>query len=119
MKKRVAEACLFSTVLYACETWLTNYYGKLKSLYRIVIKSLLNVRMTSCNDLCLIESDMLPLKELIEKKLSIFLKNKLVNLNADDPLYHALDLARSCKTSSMTKIFTEGKADLVNGSHIK
>ena len=37
------------------------------------------------------------LKELIEKKRSIFLKSKLVNLNADDPLNHALDLARSYK----------------------
>ena len=37
IKKRVAEACLFSTVLYACETWLTNDYGKLNSLYMKVV----------------------------------------------------------------------------------
>ena len=29
------------------------------------------------------------------------MKNKLANLNADDPLNYALHLARSCKTPSM------------------
>ena len=51
-----------------------------------VVKSLLCVRTTSCNDLCLIESDMPSLEKIIEKKRSTFLKNKLSNLNADDPL---------------------------------
>ena len=101
IKKRIAEACLFSTVLYACGTWLTNDYGKLNSLYMKVVKSLLCVRTTSCNDLCLIESDMPSLEKIIEKKRSTFLKNKLSNLNAEDPLKHALDLARSCRTPSM------------------
>ena len=100
IKKKVAEACLLSAVLYGCETWLTNDYGKLESLYMKVIKSLLKVRTPTCNDLCLIESDMPLLKALIEKKRTAYLKKKLGMLSYGDPLQIALDLARSCRTHS-------------------
>ena len=100
VKKRVAEACLLSTVLYGCETWLTNGYGQLNSLYMKVVKSLLKVRTTTCNDLCLIESDMPSLKTLIEKKRTAYLKKKIGMLNDGDPLQIALDLARSGRTYS-------------------
>lgn len=100
IKKRIAEACLLSTVLYGCETWFTSDYGKLNSLYMKVIKSLLHVRSSTCNDLCLLESDMPPLKTVIEKKRTTYLKKKIQMLNDGDPLKISLDLARSCRTHS-------------------
>ena len=40
LKRRVAEACVLSTLLYGCESWLYNSYCKLNSLYMNMIKLL-------------------------------------------------------------------------------
>ena len=100
IKKQVAYACLLASVLYGCETWLTNDFGKLESLYMKIVKALLGVRSTTCNDLCLIEADMPPLKALIKKKRACYFQSKLENLQDDDPLKFAWDLAKSVNTHS-------------------
>ena len=65
-----------------------------------VIKALLSVRTTTCNDLCLIEASMPPLKALVEKRRASYLQAKLFNLKDDDPLKLAWDLAKSVHTHS-------------------
>ena len=58
MKKRVAQACVLSSLLYGAETWFTNNYGKTETMYSKLVKALLDVRNTTCNDVCLVEADM-------------------------------------------------------------
>ena len=41
-KKRIAESCVLSSLLYGCETWMCNNYGKVDSAYFSIIKCLLN-----------------------------------------------------------------------------
>ena len=50
IRKKVAEACIFSTILYGCETWCCSDFNKLESLYMRVVKALLAVLETTCND---------------------------------------------------------------------
>ena len=56
IKKQVAEACIHSTMLYACETWFCDTFQEMETLYMKIIKVLLSVRRTTCNDICLVES---------------------------------------------------------------
>ena len=44
IKKRVAEACLISSLLYGTETLLCETYGNLERAYMRIVKSLLFVR---------------------------------------------------------------------------
>ena len=98
MKKRVADACVLSSLLYGSETWLCNSYGKLKSLYMNIIKLLLKVRKTTCNDLCLIESGMPDIETIITERRSSYLR-KLHNTIVDDSLLKfALQLISTCST---------------------
>ena len=77
IKKQIAEACVFSSILYSTETWFTDYFGKAESLYTKIIKALLDVRHTTCNDVCLMESAMPSLKEVINNKMKKYLQTKL------------------------------------------
>ena len=67
VKRQVAEACLFSTILYGSETWLCNNFGKMETLYMKVLKTLLDVRASTCNDLLLLETGMPSLSSLIQE----------------------------------------------------
>ena len=55
VKRMVMEAALMSTLFYGCESWLTNNFRPVKSMYFSAIKTLLGVRKTTTNDLCLVE----------------------------------------------------------------
>ena len=43
-KKKIAEACVLSTILYGSETWLTENFSKLENIYHKIIKALLGMR---------------------------------------------------------------------------
>ena len=100
IKKRVAEICLFSSILYGCETWYCSSYGNLEILYMGIIKSLLAVRKTSCNDLCLIECDMPTLKAAIRHRQHKYLRKKLIDAHDESPLRFAINLVESANTAS-------------------
>ena len=40
MKKQVAYACVLSSILYGCETWFTNNFGKAETMYTKIVKAL-------------------------------------------------------------------------------
>lgn len=104
LKKQVAESCIFSTILYACETWFCDTFSELESMYMKIIKILLAVRRTSCNEICLIEAGMLPLKNLIESKRDKYIKHKFDNIVNQSPLQKAYQLANSVQTKSSKMI---------------
>ena len=49
IKKRIAESCVFSSILYGTETWFVENFGKAETLYTKIVKALLDVRNTTCN----------------------------------------------------------------------
>ena len=57
-KKKIAEACVLSTILYGSETWLNENFSKLENICHKIIKALLGVRAITCNDTCLFEAGM-------------------------------------------------------------
>ena len=106
MKRKVAEACVLSAMLYGAETWFTNNFGKIDAMYTKIVKALLDVRNTTCNDTCLIEADMPSLQALVRKKMQSYLQMKIPKLEHEDPLWKALELARSANTKSYRFIQT-------------
>ena len=99
-KKKIAEACVLSTILYASETWLTENFNKLENIYHKIIKALLGVRGTTCNDTCLFEAGMPSFKALIEKQRKTFLCTKIPQISEGDPLKIAINLHRGKNTRS-------------------
>ena len=57
------------------------------------IKSLLNVRITTANDLCLIELSYRPLKDLVRYKQKVFFQKIIENRQglSDDPLLFSMN----------------------------
>ena len=76
-KKKVLQAVILSSLLYGCETWLTDQLKTMEQLYISAIKSLLGVRQTTRTDVVLLESGMPTLKELIRKRTSSFVKKNI------------------------------------------
>ena len=62
------SACVASTLLYNCETFGNDMPKGLETIYFKLIKSTLNVRLDTPNDIVLIESGLLPLGALVQKK---------------------------------------------------
>ena len=94
VKKRVFDACLMSAILYGCESWLNGDLKPICKIYNWALKRLLGVRLTTCNDLCYIESGYSSLKAIIkskQRKFFIKMHNERVNL-LDDPLGFTLNL---------------------------
>ena len=114
MKRRVAESCILSSLLYGCETWMCNNYGKVESAYFSIIKRLLNARETTCNDITLVESGFPTLKSTVKSRMSTFMKKKL-NLSNDDPLHIVLNLVKASKTKSYVILCDsmEGTGDIM------
>ena len=100
MKKRVAEACVLSSILYGAETWFTDNFGKVETLYTKVVKALLDVRNTTCNDVCLIEADMPSFQSLVKHRMKTYLQKKIPKIDCEYPLWKAIELSRSANTSS-------------------
>ena len=111
IKKRVAKVCIFSSILNGYETWCCSTYGNLETIYMGIIKTLLAVRQTSCNDICLVECDMPTLKAAIRYRQYKYLTEKFKCLEGNSTLKFALNLVESVITASY-KIIKEMLGDL-------
>ena len=109
VKKKVAEACIMSTLLYGTETWLTSNFRQLEVLYNRIIKALLGVRTNVPNDLCYLECNMSSLKDRIIQKRKMFMEHQCKMLTADLPISFALKLIRSV-SSPRFRIFMQYSA---------
>ncbi len=56
VKRRIFKARLVSTILYGCESWINADLRPIKKLYNWSLKNLLDVRLTTCNDVCYVDS---------------------------------------------------------------
>ena len=64
VKLKVLNACFMSWILYGCESWLNVNLKPLDKLYCGAIKSLLGVRVSTGNVLCLVELGLPMVKDL-------------------------------------------------------
>ena len=76
-----------------------------------IIKLLLGVRKSTCNDLCLIESGMPALETLIQERRSRYFKKVRNNIEEHEHLKFALDLISTCN-SPANKIISDSLRDV-------
>ena len=98
VKKKIFTACLSSSLLYGCETWLNADLRPIKRLYNTGLKALLAVRHSTSNDLCRAELGMPDLDAMVRDKQRAFFQKIRPEreLLDDDPLNFAL---RTCLAS--------------------
>ena len=104
IKKRVFDACLLSAILYGCESWLNGDLKPVCKLYNWALKQMLGVRLTSCNDVCYIESGYGSLKSIVKRKQREFfvkMHNERLNID-DDPLGFVLKLVLNSRNRTKT-----------------
>ena len=63
LKKQIFDSCLVSSLLYGCETWLTNDLREIEKIYVRMIKTLLGVRESTPTVNCMIELGLENLKK--------------------------------------------------------
>ena len=83
-KKEVLEAMIVSSLLYGCESWLTDNVKDIERMYLGAVKSLLSVRETTRSDTILIESDLPSITERIRKRTAAFAKKELLDDQRDE-----------------------------------
>lgn len=113
VKKRVFDACLMSSVLYGCESWLGANLSPVNKIYNWGLKSLLDVRGNTCNDICYLESGYPSLKVLVKKRQRIFFKDKWEEREAmnDDPFVFVVKTVFDAGVSTRHYL-----ADLLHGN---
>jgi hypothetical protein len=98
LKKKVAEAAVMSSILYSSESWLTNNVSMIRKTYMMILKTLLGVRITTPNKLCLIESGFLDIESLIKLKRGKFARDIEGNADPNDPIMKVLKLCAQKNT---------------------
>ena len=73
-KTQVLEAMIISSLLYACESWLTDNVKEVEKMYISALKSLLGVRDTTRTDTIMIETGFPSICERIRKRTAKFAK---------------------------------------------
>ena len=103
VKKKVFNACFVSSLSYGCESWINVNTKIVERLYHSAIKALLNVRITTANDLCLAELELPKLQAWIKNRQSDFFRKMMRErdgLQNEDPLMHTIELVKNSQTSS-------------------
>ena len=75
LQLKVLTSCVTSTLLYNCETFGPLVPDRLWKLYTKMIKSALNVRPNTPDEIVLIEGGLLPIRALIQKRQLKFFRN--------------------------------------------
>ena len=83
-KKEVFEAVITTKLIYGCESWFTEDYKAIESLYMSALKSLLGVRKQTPNDIVLTECGVPEIKNRIRTCQQNFIKSKLTD--SEEPL---------------------------------
>ena len=102
VKKQVLDAAFTSALLYGCESWVDVSYTDIEKIYISAIKSLLGVRKTTPNNLCLLELGYPPIKSYIRNRQKLFFSKALEERQGftDDPFMFAMKLIEHSKTDT-------------------
>ena len=97
VKLKVVQACVNSSLTYACETWGSSALNKVEVLQRKALKLAMNIKQNTANEIVYIESGFKPLKGMIYKRqLKFFRKYR--------------DCCLQNPTAATSKIFLEATA---------
>ena len=79
-----------SCILDGCEAWLNVPLRMVEIIYMKAVKAILGVRITTPNDLCLIEGGLRPLSAIVKSRQNKFFKKMLAARSEmdDDPFMH-------------------------------
>ena len=103
MKKKVLDAAFTAALLYGCESWFVNNINSMGKPYMTAIKTLLSVRSTTCNYLCLVELGYPPLQDLVKKTQQRFFSSVTAE-RAGDEYRTRLCSALSCRFSKTMQL---------------
>ena len=89
IKKKVLDSALLSALTYGCESWMSENLQPMQSSYMAAIKTLLGVRKTTTNDLCLIEAGYPTLKGFVKENQVNFFSMLIEDRRGydDDPFW--------------------------------
>ena len=90
------EAVVTTKLLYSCEAWLSDNLTQIENLYRSAIKSLLNVRRQTRNDVILVEGGFNNMKKIVNERKLNFMGKKLKCI--DEPLTKIFNLCKDANT---------------------
>ena len=74
VKKLVWRSALLSSIMFSCETWLTNNLKPIEKIYNETLKNLLGVRRSTCNDIVYIETGLPDAKNFIRDRQNKFFR---------------------------------------------
>ena len=94
VKRAVWESALISSILYGCETWMSNSLKTVEQLYQHTLKDLIGVRYQTPSDLVYVETGIPPLAAFVAQRQRSFLTKLQASPHFDgSPVQKALDLA--------------------------
>ena len=102
VKRKILEAAFLPTLLYGCESWLTDNVSKVESVYMTAVKAHLGVRVTTCSDICLVELGLPPVAAIIKDKQKRFFQTMLRarSTMTDDPFMYCLNLTLNSRNKT-------------------
>ena len=93
IKLMVLDACVLSSLIYNSETWANTRINSLDIKYRKILKAILGVKMSTCNEIVYMELGKVSIQTQIEIKKYKFWK-KIEELDDRDPLKQTINEAR-------------------------
>ena len=111
-KKNVFDAVLTSKLMYCCETWLCDNVKQIETMYMAAVKSLLNVRIQTRNDVCLVEGGFNSVKKIINDRRSKLLEKKLTD--EDEPLTKVFNMCRIANTKGYQLLMRTNELKIAN-----
>ena len=96
LKLKVLEACTVTTLLYNSETWGSANIQAIEVKYRKLLKAILGVKTTTCNEIIYLELGRISIKTQIKIQQYRFWK-KIQELDNDEPLQKIIKSARHHK----------------------
>lgn len=93
----VFDAAVTSALLYSSESWLSNNLKVLEKQYNKMIKCLLGVRKNTSGNLCMVESGISPVQELVAERRLRFI-TQTGQMDRDTPFLYIYNICRDENT---------------------
>ena len=68
IKLKVLDACVLSSLIYNSETWANSTIKEMEVKYRRILKTILGVKLSTCNEVLYLELGRVSLQTLVEIK---------------------------------------------------
>ena len=101
----VLQAAVATSLLYGCESWITNNLKDAEHLYIGAVKALLGVRETTRSDTVLIEAGMPSMKQLVRERTKRFMEKELsAERGSDTPLIRIYKICEAKRTGGFNHL---------------